>query len=444
MGTDELLPREAAGSQLYGSHTISLTAFGCLDTLLIAALPEEYEITRDHLLQNMDFGTWNVTLPLFTAVSDLLGGLLGAHALSGDNELLQKAKELGEIVLGSFVGSLPKTTIQFGTNSTVKGLPYHMPVAYFGGLSLDLLYLADVTDDARYQKIAHGLGEYLRSLQTQTPGVFGEEVELQLEYVQPNYVPYGIGHKVGPAYEYLIKESRYVDGRDKRAKAIAQETAKTLHDTFIDHFNGRHTFARHFRGVLSEESDQSSCFALGAISLGLDLKADSLEFKQCYYKIKQVAEHCLEQFRQSSQLKDTDASRVFSHNRLPESLFLLWHSTRDVDYRKMGLEMANIIEEKWRSDGGYIVPGTDFQPNYLLRDTLKYLYLLFAPSAVLSPADYVFNTAGHPYPINKMRPVMFTELEVVIPPVVEGPIKRKVRILQASLKAIKLLYTART
>ena len=38
----------------------------------------------------------------------------------------------------------------------------------------------------------------------------------------------------------------------------------------------------------------------------------------------------------------------------------------------------------------------DLMPSYFLAETLKYLYLLFAPEETLDLRSVVFNTEGHP------------------------------------------------
>jgi hypothetical protein len=40
---------------------------------------------------------------------------------------------------------------------------------------------------------------------------------------------------------------------------------------------------------------------------------------------------------------------------------------------------------------------SDLMPSYFLAETLKYLYLLFAPDSVLDLDKVVFNTEAHPF-----------------------------------------------
>lgn len=56
--------------------------------------------------------------------------------------------------------------------------------------------------------------------------------------------------------------------------------------------------------------------------------------------------------------------------------------------------MSNVTEP----DGG---APENAMPTYFLSKTLKYLYLLFSPDALMPLDEYVFNSGGHPFKIWK-------------------------------------------
>lgn len=166
--------------------------------------------------------------------------------------------------------------------------------------------------------------------------------------------------------------------------------------------------------------------------------------------MKLLAENCLEKFILAT--NNNDNTKVVNKEevvnletlrpRLVESLVVLWRLTKDPAYRKMGLKMVEVIDRKWRCSKGFQLTagggggGIKFQPAFLLADTFKHLYLLFAPSSLLSLDDYVFNTAGHPYPINKERPNTGTNepaQETIILDATPNIVRRRVRVLQARI-----------
>ncbi|OMJ11353.1 Mannosyl-oligosaccharide 1,2-alpha-mannosidase MNS1 [Smittium culicis] len=91
-GKDELLPVTERWNNNWG-----VTLIDSLDTLYIMGMVEEFQEARDYLI-NINF---NQTIPgyhtsLFESVIRVLGGLLGAYDLSGEEIFLEKAKEVGD------------------------------------------------------------------------------------------------------------------------------------------------------------------------------------------------------------------------------------------------------------------------------------------------------------------------------------------------------------
>ncbi|TFK56896.1 glycoside hydrolase family 47 protein [Heliocybe sulcata] len=92
-----------------------------------------------------------------------------------------------------------------------------------------------------------------------------------------------------------------------------------------------------------------------------------------------------------------------------ESLFLAFRVSGDKKYRDWGWEIFQAIEKYCRIEtGGYAsvvnvdelpVRHEDKMETFLMSETLKYLYLLFADASVLPLSDYVFNTEAHPFPV---------------------------------------------
>ena len=69
----------------------------------------------------------------------------------------------------------------------------------------------------------------------------------------------------------------------------------------------------------------------------------------------------------------------------------------------MGRTFFEALVAHCRTDAGYTVLKSvvtkekgDLMPSYFLAETLKYLYLLFAPDATLDFDRVVFNTEAHP------------------------------------------------
>ena len=88
--------------------------------------------------------------------------------------------------------------------------------------------------------------------------------------------------------------------------------------------------------------------------------------------------------------------------------------TRNTTYREWGWRLFEGIERSARlaHDAGYAavddvaqVPPVhlDRMDSFFLSETLKYLYLLFAPPSTLPLEEWVLNTEAHPFPILESR-----------------------------------------
>ena len=86
-----------------------------------------------------------------------------------------------------------------------------------------------------------------------------------------------------------------------------------------------------------------------------------------------------------------------------ESTYYLYRYTGDGQYRQMGEKMFNDFVKYCRTDGGYAALADvvtkqqrDEMESFVLAETFKYFYLLFAPPKTLDFGKVVFNTEAHP------------------------------------------------
>ena len=86
-----------------------------------------------------------------------------------------------------------------------------------------------------------------------------------------------------------------------------------------------------------------------------------------------------------------------------ESAFYLRHFTNDPRYREMGRTFFDSLVKYCRTDVGYAALSNvasktkkDEMESFFFAETLKYLYLLYAPPETLDLSKVVFNTEAHP------------------------------------------------
>ena len=86
-----------------------------------------------------------------------------------------------------------------------------------------------------------------------------------------------------------------------------------------------------------------------------------------------------------------------------ESAYYLHHFTKDPRYLEMGHTFFDGLVKNCRTDVAYAalsdvqkMTKRDAMESFFLAETLKYLYLLFAPPETLDLKKVVFNTEAHP------------------------------------------------
>lgn len=102
MGHDELKPLRGGFRDTFNGWGATLV--DTLDTLWIMGLKEEFSIAVDQV-KKIDFTTTKSDdIPIFEVAIRYMGGLLGAYDISEHkyDVLLEKATELGEILIGAF------------------------------------------------------------------------------------------------------------------------------------------------------------------------------------------------------------------------------------------------------------------------------------------------------------------------------------------------------
>jgi hypothetical protein len=97
------------------------------------------------------------------------------------------------------------------------------------------------------------------------------------------------------------------------------------------------------------------------------------------------------------------SKRYYLRPEIIESAYYLHHFTHDDRYLQMGETFFNSLVRYCRTDEAYAMledvvtkEKSDRMESFFFAETLKYLYLLFAPEQALPFGKVVFNTEAHP------------------------------------------------
>ena len=394
-GHDELKPVSRAPRDWYGV-SLGMTPVDALDTLLLLGLTAEADAARRWIDESLSFDR-DVFVKNFEITIRLLGGLLSGHEMTKDPRLLRLADDLGTRLLPAF-GSptgMPYMYVNLKTGRTRGALSNP---AEIGTLVLEFGALSRMTGKPVFREKARKALEELYRRRSKI-GLVADGIDVETgEWTSRDS---HVGGGIDSYYEYLFKCGRlFGDGgceamwRESIAAVnarLADETPNGLWYGTADRETGRRTVTEFgalqafFPGLLALSGDlprarrlQDSCFRMWTLH---GLEPDALD-----YRTMRVVD-----------------PRYLLRPEIAESAFYLYRLTKDARYLEMGRTFFEDLVRRCRTDTGYtviedVVSGRkgDLMPSYFLAETLKYLYLLFAPEETLDLDRVVFNTEAHP------------------------------------------------
>ncbi|HEY7216167.1 MAG TPA: glycoside hydrolase family 47 protein, partial [Thermoanaerobaculia bacterium] len=327
----------------------------------------------------------------------LLGGLLSGYQRTGDARLLRLAEDLGTRLLPAFDSptGMPYMYVNLKTGKTsgARSNP-----AEIGTLLLEFGTLARLTHKPVFYDRAKNALVQLYNRRSKL-GLVGEEIDVETgRWVSPAS---HVGGGIDSYYEYLLKCSLLFGDEDcgrmwresRRAldRRLADEAPSGLWYGQVDMNTGRRT---------ATEFGALHAFLPAVLALGGDL-GRARRLQDSAYKMWNLGGI-------EPEVLDYRTMKITSPGyqlrpEIMESAYYLHRATKDPRYLEMGKTFFDGLVTHCRTDAGYTVlkdvttkEKGDLMPSYFLAETLKYLYLLFAPDDTLDFKRVVFNTEAHP------------------------------------------------
>ncbi|CAN6701488.1 unnamed protein product [Malus baccata var. baccata] len=418
-GQDELQPQSKNGVNSFGG--LGATLVDSLDTLYIMGLHEQFQKAREWVATSLDFDK-DYEASVFETTIRVVGGLLSAYDLSEDKLFLDKAREIADRLLPAW--DTP-SGIPYNIINLAHGKP-HNP-SWTGGESIladsgteqvEFIALSQRTGDPKYQQKAENV---IVALNKTFPDDGLLPIYIDPERGRSGYSTITFGAMGDSFYEYLLKVwilgnktsavKPYRDMWEKSMKGLLSLIRRTTPSSFayLCEKNGN---------TMTNKMDELACFAPGMLALGSSGYGPD-ESKQFLSLAEELAWTCYN-FYQSTPTKlagenyffhdGQDLSVGTSWNILRpetiESLFYLWRLTGNKTYQEWGWNIFQAFEKNSRIESGYVGlkdvntgDKDNMMQSFFLAETLKYLYLLFSPSSVISLDEWVFNTEAHPIKI---------------------------------------------
>jgi mannosidase alpha-like ER degradation enhancer 2 len=394
-GHDELQPVSKSGHDWY-AEPLLMTPVDALDTLQLVGLTAEAERAKRLILTRLSFDR-NVTVKNFEVTIRLLGGLLSAYQLSGDAGLLRLAEDLGTRLLPAF-DSPTGMPYMYVNLKTGKASGARSNPAEIGTLLLEFGTLSKLTGKAAfYDKPKRALLELAK--RRSAIGLVGEEIDV--ETGQWTSRASHVGGGIDSYYEYLLKCARLFGDADCARLWGESRVA-------IDQYLADDLPTGLWYGQADMETGQRTATEFGALQAFLPA---TLSLAGDLPRARRLGESCFRMWN----LKGIEPERIdyktmkILDPRYPlrpeimESTFFLYRATGNPKYQDMGRTFLEALVRRCRTDAGFTVltdlvarKQGDLMPSYFLAETLKYLYLLFAPEQTLDLEKAVLNTEAHP------------------------------------------------
>src|SRR5881409_2128345 len=394
-GHDALQPLSKTPHDWYG-QSLLMTPVDALDTLVVMHLDAEAAKARSLIVRDLSFDR-DIYVKNFEITIRLLGGLLSGYQLTGDKRLLSFAEDLGNRLLPVFNSptQLPYVYVNLRTGQT-RG-PLTNP-AETGTLLLEFGTLSKLTGrPVFYEKAKRALVE---TFTRRSPlGLVGQSINVETGAWTDT--DSHISGGIDSYYEYLWKCWVLFGDKDCRDmwaasipavnKYLADEIGGELWYGHADMQTGKRTKKTYgaldafFPALLALSGDLERARRLQASSFKM-WSLHGIEPETLDYKTMRVV-----------------AGSYHLRPEIIESTYYLYHYTGDREYRRMGEKMFDDFVKYCRTDAGYAALADviskqqlDEMQSFVLAETFKYFYLLFAPPETLKFDKVIFNTEAHP------------------------------------------------
>lgn len=407
-GHDDLKPISKTCRDWYG-QSILMTPVDALDSLYLLGFKDEADRTREYIVKNLSFDK-DISVQNFEITIRILGGLLSSYQMTGDKRLLALADDLGRRLLPVFDSptGLPYKNVNLRTGKTSGAVSNP---AETGTLLIEFGTLAKLTGKpVYYDKAKRALVE---TYKRRSPiGLVGTNINVETgKWTNPDS---HVSAEIDSYYEYLLKAAILFN--DQECRDMWEDSIAKVHSYLADegpgmskpNVQGREVNADLWYGHADMNTGKRTetttgaldAFFPGLLALDGDLnRARALQ--DSMFKMWQA--NGIEPEVYNYRTGKVESAGYPLRPEIVESAYYLYQYTKDPKYLAMGKQMFDDFVKHCRTDVAYAglksvvtKEKTDYMHSFVLAETFKYFYLLFAPEKTLDLKKIVFNTEAHP------------------------------------------------
>ncbi|CAG9768168.1 unnamed protein product [Ceutorhynchus assimilis] len=393
----------------------SLTLIDTLDTLVVLNDLEEFEHAVKLIIKDVNFDN-DVLVSVFETNIRVVGGLLSAHILADllqqrdgimlwyNGELLNMAKDVGYRLLPAFNSTtgIPysRINLRYGIKSDRIEVLRETCTACAGSMILEMAALSRLTGEPIFEEKAHKSMDELWKMRHRSSDLMGTVLNVHSgDWVRRDS---GVGAGIDSYYEYCLKayillgDNKYLNRFNRHYNAVMKYISQG--PMLLDvHMHRPHTTSRNYMDALL-------AFWPGLQVLKGDIKP-AVETHEMLYQVMQRHTFIPEAFTTDFQV------HWGNHPLRPEfleSTYFLYKATGDPYYLDVGKNALKSLQKYARVPCGYAAVNDvrtgkkeDRMDSFVLAETLKYLYLLFADKEDIpfNLDEFIFTTEGHLFPL---------------------------------------------
>lgn len=394
-GHDALKPLSQAPFDWY-SHSLLMTPVDGLDTMILMGLTPQANQARKLIDTQLNFNQ-DMYVKDFEITIRLMGGLLSSYELTGDKRLLALADDLGGRMLPMFNSptGMPYEYVNLRTGA-VRGV--NSNPAEVGSMLIEYGVLARLTGKQMYYEKAKRAVVALYQRQSAI-GLVGSGINV--ETGQWTDKTSGIQGGIDSYYEYLLKAA--ILFHDPDCERMWQHSLVSINKYLADQrpsglWYGQADMNTGARTTTYYGALDAFFPAVLALSGDVDRAARLQDSSYAMWNLAGV---------EPDQLNY--ATMTITNPQYPlrpeiiESTYYLYTYTHDPKYLAMGKTYLDALMKYCHTDDGFAALAdvrskkkSDAMESYFFAETLKYLYLLFAPPSTLNLQSVIFNTEAHP------------------------------------------------
>ncbi|MFZ0453377.1 MAG: glycoside hydrolase family 47 protein [Ignavibacteriaceae bacterium] len=394
-GHDELKPLSKSYRDWY-KVSLYMTPVDAFDTMVLMGLKKQADEAKELILNHLSFDQ-DISVKTFEITIRMLGGLLSSYQLDGDKRFLSLAEDLGKRLIPAFNS---KTGMPYGYINLKSGETSGEVTnpAEIGTLLIEFGTLSKLTgNQLYYNKAKKALVELFN--RRSNIGLVGSAINIETgKWVNSDS---HISGGIDSYYEYLLKSWKLFGDKDCRnmweasIKSVNKYLADSVSSGFWYGHSDMNTGKRTSTMFGALDAFFPACLALsGDINRAKKLEAS------CYkmWNLEGIEPELI-----NYKKMEITYPQYVLRPEIIESAYYLYHYTHDEKYLEMGITFLNNIVKYCRTPVGFASLKSvitkekeDDMESFFFAETLKYLYLLFAPPNTLEFDKIIFNTEAHP------------------------------------------------